>query len=65
MKKATKIPEFKSLDEEFEFWSAHDVSGLMDKGEEVQIDFSEARRKRDARKGKPSVIRRSDSSPSN
>jgi len=50
MKKATKIPDFKSEEEEFEFWSTHDVTDLMDQGEEVEIDFSEARKARDKRR---------------
>ena len=40
MKKATKIPEFKSEEEEFEFWSTHSALEFMDQGEEVEIDFS-------------------------
>lgn len=54
MKKATKIPEFKSIDEELEFWSTHSALEFMDEGEEVEIDFSEVRKKRDARRGQQS-----------
>ena len=56
MKKATKIPEFKSLDEEFEFWSTHDTSDLFRNGEEVQVDFSEARKRRDERRAQQAKV---------
>ena len=32
-----KVPEFKSEEEEFEFWSTHDSADLMDEGEEVEF----------------------------
>ena len=44
-----KVPEFKSLDEEFEFWSTHSALEFMDQGEEVEIDFSAARKARECR----------------
>jgi predicted DNA binding CopG/RHH family protein len=57
MKKATKIPEFKSLDEEFEFWSTHDSADLMEEGEEVEFDFSEARKAREKRQAQQISLR--------
>ena len=41
-----KIPKFRSVDEELEFWSTHSALEFMDQGEEVEIDFSGAREKR-------------------
>ena len=41
-----KIPEFKSQDEELEFWSKHSALEFIDEGEEVKIDASIARAKR-------------------
>jgi len=55
-----KIPDFKSEEEEFEFWSTVDTTELMDEGERVEIDASGARRAREARKGKPIVPRSMD-----
>ena len=36
MKKLRKVPKFKSEDEEFEFWSTHDLTDY--------VDFSKARK---------------------
>lgn len=44
-----RVPEFKSEEEEFEFWSTHDAADLMSEGEEVEFDFSEARKAREKR----------------
>lgn len=45
-----KVPEFKSEDEELEFWSTHSALEFMDEGEEVQFDFSGAREAREKRR---------------
>ena len=52
-----KVPEFKSLDEEFEFWSTHSALEFMDQGEEVEIDFSEARKAREKRRAQQISLR--------
>lgn len=52
-----KVPEFKSLDEEFEFWSTHSALEFMDEGEEVQIDASRAREAREKRQAQQISIR--------
>jgi len=52
-----KIPEFKSVDEELDFWSKHSILEFMDVGEEVQLDFSEARKEREARVKRGEVLR--------
>jgi len=46
--KPMEIPEFKTTDEELEFWSTHSALEFMDQGEEVQIDASRAREKRES-----------------
>ena len=45
-----KVPEFKSLDEEFEFWSTHCALEFIEVGEEVEMDFSRAREAREKRR---------------
>jgi predicted DNA binding CopG/RHH family protein len=52
-----KVPEFKSLDEELEFWSTHSALEFMDEGEEVEIDFSEARKAREKRQAQQISLR--------
>ena len=52
-----RVPEFKSLDEEFEFWSTHSLLEFMDEGEEVEIDASRARAARDKRQAQQISIR--------
>ena len=52
-----RIPEFKSVDEELEFWSTHSALEFMDQGEEVEIDFSGAREKRARRETQQISIR--------
>lgn len=51
------VPEFKSIDEELEFWSTHSALEFMDEGEEVEVDFSEAREARDKRRAQQISIR--------
>jgi hypothetical protein len=46
----SKIPEFSSIDEELDFWSKHSILEFMDEGEEVELDFSEARKEREGRR---------------
>lgn len=52
-----KIPKFKSVDEELEFWSTHSALEFMDQGEEVEIDFTGAREKRAKRETQQISIR--------
>jgi predicted DNA binding CopG/RHH family protein len=52
-----RVTEFKSEEEEFEFWSTHDAADLMSEGEEVEFDFSEARAARDKRRAQQISIR--------
>jgi len=52
-----KVPEFKSLDEELEFWSTHSALEFMDEGEEVEFDFSEARKAREKRQAQQISLR--------
>ena len=41
-KKKSKIPKFKNLEEEREFWKTHSFADYWDEMEEVEMDFSEA-----------------------
>jgi predicted DNA binding CopG/RHH family protein len=43
------IPEFKSPDEEMEFWEKHSAVEFLDEDSAVEIDASKARQKRDER----------------
>lgn len=52
-----KVPEFKSIDEELEFWSTHSALEFMDQGEEVEFDFSEAREAREKRRSQQISLR--------
>lgn len=52
-----RVPEFKSEEEEFEFWSTHDASDLMDEGERVHIDASRAREAREKRQAQQISLR--------
>lgn len=52
-----RVPEFKSLDEEFEFWSTHSALEFMDEGEEVEIDASKARQAREKRRAQQISLR--------
>lgn len=52
-----RVPEFKSEEEEFEFWSTHSFTDFMDEGEEVEFDFSEAREAREKRRSQQISIR--------
>lgn len=52
-----KIPEFKTADEELEFWSTHSATEFLDQGEEVQIDASRARERREKRESQQISIR--------
>lgn len=47
--KAKKIPEFKSAEEEQEFWDQHSALEFLEDGQVVEIDASKAREKRDKR----------------
>lgn len=50
MKKQIKsIPEFKSEEEEIEFWDTHSAAEFLDEESTVDIDASVAREKRDKR----------------
>ena len=40
MKKLKKIPEFKTIEEEREFWQAHDSMNYVDWGKAKRIEFS-------------------------
>lgn len=40
MKKNKQIPQFKTEDEEREFWATHDFTDYMDQFEEVDMDLS-------------------------
>jgi hypothetical protein len=53
-----RIPDFKSVDEELDYWSKHSMLEFMDVGEEVQLDFSEARKEREARRKRAGALRR-------
>jgi len=46
---AKDIPEFKSVDEELEFWDKHSAVEFLDEDSLVEIDASKAREKRDRR----------------
>ena len=46
---AKSIPEFKSVEEELEFWDKHSALEFVDEGSVVEIDASKAREKRDRR----------------
>jgi len=46
----SRVPEFKSVDEEIEFWSKHSILEFMDEGEEVELDFSDAMSEREERR---------------
>jgi len=52
-----KVPEFRSEEEEAEFWSTHDAADLMEEGERVTIDASRARATRDKRQAQQISIR--------
>ncbi len=52
-----EIPEFKSEEEESEFWMTHDAADLMDEGERVEIDASRARAAREKRQAQQISIR--------
>jgi len=52
-----RVPDFKSEEEEFEFWSTHDAADLMFEGEEVEIDASRARAAREKRQAQQISIR--------
>lgn len=52
-----KIPEFRSEEEEFEFWSTHSLTDFVDETEEVEFDFSEARKARDKRQAQQISLR--------
>jgi predicted DNA binding CopG/RHH family protein len=43
------IPEFKSVDEELEFWDTHSAVEFLDRDSVVDIDASKARENRDKR----------------
>jgi predicted DNA binding CopG/RHH family protein len=47
--KAKSIPEFKSVDEELEFWDKHSAVDFLDEKDVVEIDASKAREARDKR----------------
>ena len=38
-KKASRIPKFKTIAEEAEFWDTHDITDFEDEAEEVEIVF--------------------------
>lgn len=46
---AKDIPEFKTVDEELEFWDKHSAVEFLDEDNAVEIDASKAREKRDKR----------------
>ena len=48
-KQAKSIPEFRSIDEELEFWDKHSAVDFIDQDAVVEIDASKAREKRDKR----------------
>ncbi len=52
-----KVPDFKSEEEELEFWSTHDAAELMDEGERVHIDASRAREAREKRQAQQISLR--------
>ena len=52
-----RVPDFKSEEEEFEFWSTHDAAELMDEGERVHIDASRAREAREKRQAQQISLR--------
>ena len=52
-----RVPEFKSEEEEFEFWSTHDAADLMEEGERVEIDASRARAAREKRQAQQISLR--------
>lgn len=39
MKKLKKVPKFKSADEEFEFWSTHDLTQYVDFSKAKKVTF--------------------------
>lgn len=39
MKKKSKIPEFKSLEEEARFWDTHDITDFKDEFKDVEMVF--------------------------
>lgn len=52
-----RVPDFKSEEEEFEYWSTHDAADLMDEGERVHIDASRAREAREKRQAQQISLR--------
>lgn len=48
-KKTGDIPEFKSVDEELDFWDKHSAVEFIDEDSVVEIDASKAREKRERR----------------
>lgn len=49
MKRKKTIPEFKSVDEESDFWDQHSAVEFLDEDSVVEIDASKAREKRTGR----------------
>lgn len=44
----TRLPKFKSIKEEAEFWDSHDVTKYFDKKNPVTLDFSRVKVKKDS-----------------
>lgn len=52
-----EIPQFSSDEEAAEYWDTHSAAKLFDEGSNVDIDFSEAREKREHRQTKAISLR--------
>lgn len=52
-----KVPEFKSIEEESEFWSTHSALDFLDEGEEIEIDASRSREAREKRRSEQISLR--------
>lgn len=52
-----KIPKFKTVEEEIEFWETHDSTEYLDGSDHVEIDFSGLREKCKSKESRTARIR--------